>query len=386
MQIFIVVEGNTETLTVITAGASRFLIVTFQTLGHVVVDDIAHIRLVNTHTKSDGGHNHVCFLHQEVILVLNSGLGVQTGMVRQCANLVNLQKSSQFFHLFTTQAVYNARFARMVLNELHHLFIDIFRLFADFIIEVGTVEGGNEHFGLFHSQILLDIALHLGCCGGSQCNYWHFLTDFLDNGTDASVFRAEIMSPFRNTVRFIDSIKRDVYILEKLDILLFGKRFRSHIQQFCLPFQQILFHFVDFHFGEGGIEEVGNAVLCAKATNGIHLVLHQGNQGGNHNSRALLHHGRQLVAHRLSTARGHNHEAILAFQERLDNLQLITFEFVKTEYGFQRLMNLLVCKIFHLQKSVLFKVSFSDVRITPIFKRKTKIAKFHCKTIFFFRI
>ena len=372
MQILIVVEGDTETFTVISAGATGFLIVTFQTLGHIVVDDIAHIRLVNTHTKSDGGHNHVRFLHQEVILVLNPGLGVQTSMIRQRTDFVNLQKSSQFLYLLTAQAVYDARFARMVLDELHHLFIDILGLFADFIIEVGTVEGGNEHFSLFHSQILLDIALHLGCGGGSQCNHRHFLSDFLDNGTDTSVFWAKIMSPFRNTVRFIYSIKRDVDILEKLDILFFGKRFRSHVQQFCLPFQQILFHFADFHFGEGGIEEVGNAVLCAKATDGIHLVLHQGNQGGNHDSRALLHHGRQLVAHRLSTARGHNHEAILAFQKRLDNLQLITFEFVKTEYGFQRLMNLLVCKIFHLQKSVLFKVSFSDVRITPIFNGKQK--------------
>ena len=94
VQVLVVVEGDAKALAVVTTGTTRFLIVAFQTLRHVVVDDEAHIRLVDAHTEGDGGHDDVGLLHQEVVLVLHAGTRIQTGMIRQRADLVHLQKRS----------------------------------------------------------------------------------------------------------------------------------------------------------------------------------------------------------------------------------------------------------------------------------------------------
>ena len=58
-------------------------------------------------------------------------------------NIVGAEEFRQFFHLLATQAIDDARFARVILDELHDLLVDIFRLLADFIVKVRTVEGGD---------------------------------------------------------------------------------------------------------------------------------------------------------------------------------------------------------------------------------------------------
>ena len=43
----------------IAAGAARLLIVSLDALGHVVMDDVAHVGLVDTHAKGVGGDHHL---------------------------------------------------------------------------------------------------------------------------------------------------------------------------------------------------------------------------------------------------------------------------------------------------------------------------------------
>ena len=111
LQVLIAVEGQTDTLSPIAAGTSRLLIVAFKRFGDVVVDDEAHIRLINAHAKGDGGHDDVDFLHEEVILRLRAGDRVESCMIALCLDIVGTKHLSQVFNLFPRQTIDDATLA-----------------------------------------------------------------------------------------------------------------------------------------------------------------------------------------------------------------------------------------------------------------------------------
>ena len=81
-EILVTVEGNTFALTAITTGTACLLIVAFKALWHVVVDHVAHIWLIDTHTEGDSCYNDINTFHEEVILILRAHVAVHTCMVR----------------------------------------------------------------------------------------------------------------------------------------------------------------------------------------------------------------------------------------------------------------------------------------------------------------
>ena len=65
----------------VASGTAGLLVVAFDALGDVVVDDETHIGLVDAHAEGDGGHDDVHVLHEEFVLVLGADLVVQSGVV-----------------------------------------------------------------------------------------------------------------------------------------------------------------------------------------------------------------------------------------------------------------------------------------------------------------
>ena len=90
LQVLLGVERDTHALTAVTTGTTRLLIVAFQRLGDIIMDNKTHIGLVDTHAKGDGGHNDVNLLHQEVVLGLRTEHRLQTGMIRSGLDVVGL--------------------------------------------------------------------------------------------------------------------------------------------------------------------------------------------------------------------------------------------------------------------------------------------------------
>ena len=79
-------------------------------------------------------------------------------------------------------------------------------LWTYLIIKVLPAERVLEYPGIKHGQILLDIMLYLGCGCGCQSDDGS-CTDLVDNGADTPVLRPEIMTPFGNTMSFINRIE-----------------------------------------------------------------------------------------------------------------------------------------------------------------------------------
>lgn len=96
------------------------------------------------------------------------------------------------------------------------------------IIKVRTVERRFENLSIYHSQIFLDIMLHLWCRCCGQRNQ-RSLSYFVDNRANPPVFRSEVMSPFRNTMSFVHCIERNFHRTQKFYIFFFRQRFRRHI-------------------------------------------------------------------------------------------------------------------------------------------------------------
>ena len=125
LDILITVEGYTLSFLTVSAGASRLLIISFDTLRNVIVDHKADIRLVNTHSESNGRNNHIYILHKEGVLIVSTGLGIQTRMVWSSLYSIDIQKFCKFLHLLAAKTVYDTRFARVLAYELDDISLRI---------------------------------------------------------------------------------------------------------------------------------------------------------------------------------------------------------------------------------------------------------------------
>ena len=116
-------------------------------------------------------------------------------MIGSSLDIVSFQYLGQFFYFFSGKTVDNTALPWMLLDELDDILINIHRLRTYFIIEVGTVERTLELLGIQNAQILLDVSTHLISGRRSQRNNRSF-TYLIDNGTNATIFRTEVMAPF----------------------------------------------------------------------------------------------------------------------------------------------------------------------------------------------
>ena len=286
LQVFIGIKSNTLSFASISSGTSGFLIIPLQAFRNIIVNHITHIRFVNTHTESNRGHDHIDFFHKEIILILCSCGRIHSGMIGTGINPICLKYLGKFLYFLPAQAIDDTRLFRIVLDELDNILIYVCSLRTYLIIKVRTIERRLEHLCFHHTQILLDIVLHLRCGGCSQCNERSF-PDFIDNRTNTAIFRSEVMSPFRNTMGLIYGIERNLNRFQELHILFFCQRLRSYIQQFRPPGKDIGLHLVYRTLVKGRIDEMSYSILLAEITHRIDLILHQGNQRRNHNGRAV---------------------------------------------------------------------------------------------------
>ena len=310
------------------------------------MDDIPYVGFVDPHTKSNGSNDHVCFFHQECILIARTLLRIHAGMIRERFDTVCFQDIGKLFHLLTAQTIDNTWFPLIGLDIFDDLAVDIRRLRTNLIIQIRTVEGGFKDRSIDHSQVFLDIVLHFRSGCRSQ-GYQRTFTDFVYDRTDTTVFRAEIMSPFGNTMCFVHCIKRNIDLAQKLHIFILGQGLRSHIEQLRPATADIVFYLVDSRFVQGRVYEMSNPILFAEIAHGIYLVFHQGYQGRNHNGRPLHHKRRQLITQRFSSSGRHQYKSIISCQHIFDDCSLISFKGIKTKMFFE-----LFCQIILLRHTI----------------------------------
>ena len=100
-------------------GTSGFLVICLDALGCIVVDHIAHVRLVDTHAKSIGGNHHTHVIAHERLLILRARFHTHTGVITCNAHVEPLlfhrvlQRKRQLVHALARGAVDDSRLVGM---------------------------------------------------------------------------------------------------------------------------------------------------------------------------------------------------------------------------------------------------------------------------------
>ena len=144
------------------------------------------------------------------------------------------------------------------------------------------------------------------------------------------------MPPFRNTVGFINGHKGEPDPLQKFDVFFLGKGFRGDVKQLGNAIGDIFLHLAYFIFGQGTVEHMGGTVVVGDPPDGIHLVLHQGDQGGYNDGGALLDQGGQLVTQGFPATCRHYDKGVLMRQYILYNIFLQALEGGETKIFLER--------------------------------------------------
>ena len=333
LDILVAVEGEAVTLATITTGTTRLLIVALERLGNIVVNHIAHVGLVDTHTEGNRSDNNIDTLHEEVILILGACGGIHTGMIGTGFDAVCHQEFGQLLDLLAAEAVDDTALSLVLLDVEDDIVVHV-ALGANFVVEIRAVERRAEDGCIGHTEVLLDIHLHLGRCGGRQGDE-RSVTDFVDDGANTAILGAEIVAPLRDTVCLIDGVERYFDFAQEGDIILLRERLGGEVEQFGLSIQHILTHLLHGRLVERRIQKVGDARILGEGTHRIDLILHQGNQGRDNDSHTLHDEGGQLVAERFTSAGRHEDKGVPTGKHVVDDSLLISFEGRKPEVFLQ---------------------------------------------------
>ena len=131
-------------------------------------------------------------------------------MIGQGLDAVDYQQLGKVFNLLAREAVDDAALAGVILYIPYYLLVQLHgvaRLGAHLIVEVGTVETGDEGLGLFHLQVFDNVLLHLGGGRGGECQDGNVGMDGRDGIAQTAVFGAEIVAPLRDAMRLVDGVE-----------------------------------------------------------------------------------------------------------------------------------------------------------------------------------
>ena len=124
-EVFLTIECDALSFASIAACTSSLLIVAFEALGHIVVDDVAHVGFVDAHTECNGCHDDIDILLEEGVLILATHSRIHTGMIGQRLDVVSFEYLGKLFNLFARKAIDDTRLAGTLLDVADYVAIDV---------------------------------------------------------------------------------------------------------------------------------------------------------------------------------------------------------------------------------------------------------------------
>ena len=166
------------------------------------MDHEADVRLVDAHAKRHGRHHNLQVIALKFFLHVDANIIFQPGMIGRRANSLALQARSGVFDFRPAVAVNNPRLTALFLHVAHQL-IERFEFLHQHVANIRTVKTADLNQRIVQPQQAHDILARgvIGC--GSQ-RHKRERREPLTQLTEGSVFRAEIVTPLGDTVRFIN--------------------------------------------------------------------------------------------------------------------------------------------------------------------------------------
>ncbi len=301
------------------SGPSGFLIVAFDVLGQVGMDDEAHIGFVDAHPEGDGGDDHLAAPGDEGVLIASANIGLQTGVIGQGIDPAFQQIGGGLFDGAAGEAVDDSTVTgRSMPNEVEHLLVDL-PLGGDIVIEIGAVEGGQHQMRIPEPEAGADLFLGARGRRGGEGGDGH-IRECLAQRRQLEVVGTEVVSPGRDAVRLVDGEEGNGGAPQRMGEGLGLKALRRDVEQVELAHLQ-LHEPLRLLVGRQGAVEEGGA--DAQGLELVDLVFHQRDQGADDDPGTGATKGRQLIAERLAAAGGHDGGHIAPRQQGRDNVALV---------------------------------------------------------------
>jgi len=187
----------------ITAGTADFLVIGFQGVRHIRMDDEAHVRPVNTHTERIRGDNDSGLARHESIL---HGLPVADGESRVVGNSIDVvpaECTMDVFNVASSAGIDDSRPAPGTEfdNRLH--FLANGRHFPNLEIEVRPIESADHLGRTFDTELLEDVRTNNRRRRCRQSDNRR-LPKTVDGASKSQIVRTKIMSPQGNAMCFVN--------------------------------------------------------------------------------------------------------------------------------------------------------------------------------------
>ncbi len=299
--------------------AAGFLVVAFHAAGQVPVHHPPHVRLVDAHAERDGGHHHrhivpyECFLPRPPVRIF------QARVVGHRGDPAGGKEGSGALHRLSGAAVHDPRLAGAGRHERKDLALAVSLLRPDAVEDLFAVEARPHHEGGAEAQqahhVLLDLAGGRGGEGGDG-----HAGELGAQEAEGPVVRSELVTPLGDAVGLVHCQERQAELAQRAPEVGKGKPLRGDVQELHAAAGEVPPRAARLLRGKGAVQhDGGNAVLPG----GVHLVLHQGNQGAHDHGETLPQQGGQLVAQRLAAAGGESGKDVPAGQDLPKDIFLV---------------------------------------------------------------
>ena len=295
--------------------ASRLLIVRLDVFRHVVVDDEAHVRLVDAHAEGVRRDDRLHVVVEEVVLRLRALFVAESRMVGTHSEFFLLQEAAQGVRLLARRTVDDAGFfamrAQVVRDEV--LAVDARE---DAEEEVRPVEARDVHGGAAKREERDDVVLDARRRRRREGADQGALRQTFDEGRDGAIARAEVVPPLRQAVRLVDGDEGNGLLLQQgLEEVGFEPLGRD-IDDFVRASRDGAEPCASFRLSKRAVDECRGRTGFRER---VDLILHQRDQGRDDECDTREQQGGHLEADGLSRARGHDGDGLAAFEQALDD-------------------------------------------------------------------
>lgn len=312
----------------VAARASDFLLVVFESFREIEMKDGADVRFVDAHAESDGSDDDIGFVAHEGVLGGRADFVAETCVVGASSDAGTTKMSGERFRGFLEGGVDDGR-ERAQRSEAGGEEFDALGCEGrgDGDGKIGAMEGSLDEVSGRDAEKREDFLddRRSGRRGESEdARDPEFFCDF----GEAEIFRAEVMSPFRDAVRLIDREKGERNFFEAEEEGFVEEAFRRNIEEFERTRGSRFEDGLGLFGRKSGVEP-GRRVTMDEE--GIHLVFHQGNERRNDNRESGQKEGGKLVADRFAAACRKKCESGMTFEERGDDFFLAGEKAAMTE-------------------------------------------------------
>ena len=319
-EILMVVEHDGVGVLAVAPRPPSLLKVGLDGVGHIVVDDKPHVRLVDAHAESVGGNHHTDTVLSPIDLaVVLLGVG-QSGVVIAGGDAVLLEESGDIDGLLAGASIDDGTSVGHSLQDVEHLPCPVLGL-AHHVDEVLALETHREDVLRTESEPLLNVIDDLRRGRGRERQHRHVVgRKQLPNPRYPKVGRTEIVAPLRDAMSLVHHNHAQLlHALELGDEEIGGEAFGRDVEEFVSAQDRIVEHPDDVVAHHSRIDRLS---LDAPALELLHLVFHQRDEWRDDDAESFAHQCRHLETDALSTTRRHQRQRVTPTENALDDLAL----------------------------------------------------------------